>query len=155
MPGASPEPAPQPAGRGRKRTADPVPVVPAPAPAAAEPKVARKSTRKAAPSQTTTHEATPQPKSAPIKSPSRRTAAPGASTARDVASDSDVAQAVASLRKMGAKRPTRLSALTHHLQSHLRTELSPAGIAHLLDRLAATGHTAVSGGKLSYPALAG
>ncbi len=119
---------------------------PAPTPAqkpAARKTPARKSTRAAA-------------SAAPVAAPVEVAAAPASKPAaktkslRDVAGAADRAKAVASLRKMGSKQPVRLKALLHHLQSHLRTDLSPDAIESLVQSLMASGVITLADGKLTY-----
>ncbi|MEY8879740.1 MAG: PIN domain-containing protein [Leptothrix sp. (in: b-proteobacteria)] len=83
----------------------------------------------------------PQPDAAPKS---------GAKAVRDVADAGDRSKAIASLQRMGEKRPTSVKALTHHLQSHLRTDLSDSAVESLVQGLMAAGLIAMSGRKLVY-----
>jgi len=69
---------------------------------------------------------------------------------RDVATAADQHKALASLRKLGSKLPVKQPALAHYLESHLRNDLTPAGVQALVQWLTASGVLKQAGGKLSY-----
>lgn len=92
------------------------------------------------------------------KTPAARKVAPAAPAVgtrvkagpRDVATAADQHKALASLRKLGSKLPVKLPALAHYLESHLRNDLTPAGVQALVQWLTASGVLKQAGGKLSY-----
>jgi hypothetical protein len=77
-------------------------------------------------------------------------AAPAKAGPRDVATAADQQKALASLRKLGSKLPVKQPALAHYLESHLRNDLTPAGVQALMQWWMASGVLKLAGGKLSY-----
>lgn len=113
--------------------------VPAAAPAAPATTAAKKApARKAA------------AKKAAVVKQAAPAAAPAKAGPRDVATAADQHKALASLRKLGGKLPVKRPALEHYLESHLRNDLTPAGVQALVQWLMASGVLQMVGGKLSY-----
>jgi hypothetical protein len=77
-------------------------------------------------------------------------AAPAAKPSREVATAADRAKAIATLQKLGAKRPVTQRALLRHLQSHLGHDLSDGAVQALVDGLLAAGVVVLAQGKLTY-----
>lgn len=131
---------------------------PAPAVAPAAKKVpAKKAAAKQAPARKTGARADTSPAILPPAAPARSAgaapdpaAAPAAKPTRDIATATDRAKAIATLQKLGAKRPVTQRALLRHLQSHLGHDLSDGAVQALVDALVAAGVVALAQGKLTY-----
>jgi hypothetical protein len=78
--------------------------------------------------------------------------APPVQSQRSAATPSDLSKAIAGLSKLSPeKRPAKATTLQHHLESHLRADLTGTGIADLLCSLYAQGWISEGpGGKLEY-----
>ena len=89
-------------------------------------------------------------KSAPAAAPAHPSAAPATKPSREIATATDRAKAIATLQKLGAKRPVTQRALLRHLQSHLGHDLSDGAVQALVDGLLAAGVVVLAQGKLTY-----
>ncbi len=90
------------------------------------------------------------PAAAPTSAPTAPTAAP--KSPRELPSPSDITKAVQGLNKVAReKRPAKTTALRRHLESHLRADLTEAGVAALLQTLYEQGWVSEGpGGKVDY-----
>lgn len=104
---------------------------------------AKKAAAKPAPARKTGAKADASPTILPA-------AAPATKPTRDVATAADRAKAIATLQKLGAKRPVTQRALLRHLQSHLGHDLSDGAVQALIDGLVAAGVVLLAQGKLTY-----
>ncbi|BDI04781.1 PIN domain-containing protein [Sphaerotilus microaerophilus] len=89
----------------------------------------------------------PVPSVVPIVDP-----APALKTLRQAPAPADVAKVIAGLSKVAPdKRPAKAATLLRHLESHLRADLTEAGVAELLRSLRAQGWISDGpGGKVEY-----
>ena len=87
---------------------------------------------------------------APASAPALASPAPAAKPSREIATATDRAKAIATLQKLGAKRPVTQRALLRHLQSHLGHDLSDGAVQALVDGLLAAGVVVLAQGKLTY-----
>jgi flagellar biosynthesis GTPase FlhF len=133
----------------------------------AEPKAARKRATRAAPAarektekaeKATAAKAPAAKKSAGRKAPAKKsaaapaaakkTAAPARAPARP-ASDA-IAKVIASLQKMGDKRPTKRARLERHIESHLGRKMEPGQLAALMEQLERDGVLVFDDNKVEY-----
>jgi PIN domain len=133
----------------------------------AEPKAAKKRATRAAPAAREKTEKTekaaaakapaakksagrkaPAKKSAAAPAAAKKTAAPARAPARP-ASDA-IAKVIASLQKMGDKRPSKRARLERHIESHLGRKMEPGQLAALMEQLERDGVLVFDDNKVEY-----
>ena len=110
--------------------------------------VVKQATTRQAPARKAAAKTALAPASAPAPAPA--SPAPAAKPSREIATATDRAKAIATLQKLGAKRPVTQRALLRHLQSHLGHDLSDGAVQALVDGLLAAGVVVLAQGKLTY-----
>jgi len=80
----------------------------------------------------------------------RKSAQAAHATAAAPAADEQIARVIASLQRMGEKRPNKRKGLTRHIESHLGRKNTPEQVEAMVDRLAYDGMLVFDGNKVEY-----
>lgn len=133
----------------------------------AEPKAAKKRAARAAPAakaekaeKATAAKAPAAKKSARKKAPAKKSAAapavakkaatPARAPARPAAAPDAIAKVIASLQKMGDKRPSKRARLERHIESHLGRKMPVGQLPALMEQLESDGVLVFDGNKVEY-----
>lgn len=108
---------------------------------AAKAPAAKKSARKKAPAK----------KSAAAPAAAKKASAPArAAAARPTAAPDAIAKVIASLQKMGDKRPSKRARLERHIESHLGRKMEPGQLPTLIEQLERDGVLVFNDNKVEY-----